>query len=219
MIGQKFSRLTVIGIGVPGPKNSTRYRCRCECGEERDLPKHKLTTGHTRSCGCLQREMVKARLKTHGDSSKKSTATEYTIWSKMIQRCGNENEPSYENYGGRGIRVCERWLSYENFLEDMGRRPSKKHSIDRIDNNGDYAPGNCRWASRGEQSRNTRRNVLISFQGRAMVAADWSRELGIPQPTIHWRMAQGWTVERVLSPDRYPKKSVEQRHGIVVEIA
>lgn len=132
----------------------------------------------------------------HGDSQ----SAEYKIWGGILSRCNNPRHTPYPFYGGRGIRVCDRWLQYENFLADMGRRPSPKHSIDRIDNDGDYAPENCRWAVMSEQWRNTRRTRLVSFRGKTQCLKDWATELGINYSTLHTRITRyGWPVQRALT--------------------
>jgi hypothetical protein len=117
---------------------------------------------------------------------------EHDAWRGMLARCRNPRHPSYKNYGGRGITACERWNSFENFLDDMGKRPSPKHSLDRIDNNGNYEPGNCRWATRREQANNTRMNRFVTFDGRTMTLAQWARETGIhvrgKTDLLHWRL-------------------------------
>lgn len=136
----------------------------------------------------------------------------------MISRCTSTGSESWKHYGGRGIKVCERWLhSFPNFREDMGQRPSPKHSIDRINNDGNYScgkcdeclrngwPMNCRWATVGEQSRNKRTNRMLTFQGRTMSAVEWSEEAGMLYETMMGRLRKGWPMERVLGPVKYYK--------------
>lgn len=127
-----------------------------------------------------------------------SSTKEYVCWTNMLHRCKSSN---YKYYAARGIRVCNRWMRFENFLTDMGRAPSKKHSIDRIDVNGDYEPGNCRWATNAEQGRNKRSNRLVSFDGKTMIVADWAKHLGISRDTLVWRLNSGWSLDRALSSD------------------
>lgn len=124
----------------------------------------------------------------------------YRIWTGIKTRCFNKNEAVYDRYGGRGIGMCERWVeSFEAFLEDMGSRPSPEHSIERIDNEGNYEPGNCRWATDAEQARNKRTNVWLSKDGVTLCLSDWAKRLGLCHSTLIWRMKQGWQIERVLS--------------------
>ncbi len=129
-----------------------------------------------------------------------SGAAEYNAWRGMLSRCSNRNDAYYRDYGGRGICVCDRWTeSFRNFVNDMGPRPSARHSIDRIDNDGDYESVNCRWATKKEQSRNTRRNRLLSYDGKTQCLAAWAEEIGLGFTTIHARLKRGWTVEQALT--------------------
>jgi hypothetical protein len=130
---------------------------------------------------------------------------EYRAWQKMRQRCSNPKCQRYDRYGARGIRVCERWRSFEAFFEDMGHRPSPRHSLDRIDNDGNYEPGNCRWATRAEQNRNRGDNRLVTFGGLTMTVAEWARTVGVHVRTLYCRLANGWSIEDSLT------KPVERR--------
>jgi hypothetical protein len=159
--GARFGRLTIVseaerkrdGRGYPIRMVSAK----CDCGRDTTTGWQALRIGHTTSCGCFYREEAGRRNRTHGESHKNRT-TEYSTWASMIQRCTTPGASNYERYGGRGITVCDRWLnSYEAFLADMGRKPSSAHSIDRINNDGDYEPSNCRWVTIDVQARNKRK--------------------------------------------------------------
>jgi len=148
-----------------------------------------LKTGKIKSCGCLQR----GRMRTHGLCGSKT----YHIWAAMIQRCLNENNDRYSSYGGREIKVCKKWLNFENFYKDMGEKPERK-SLDRVNNNGDYEPENCRWATWKEQANNKRNNVLLEFKGRTLTVAQWGRKIGLGRSVIYGRLRLGWSIDRTL---------------------
>lgn len=193
--GLKFGRWSVIGMA----DRVGYWECVCECGTRRDVKGENLSGGRTRSCGCLQREIM-AQRRTHGASSGGKTTVEYNTWIHIRDRCQNPNCKAYPYYGGRGIKVCERWdASFEAFLSDMGERPSAKHSIERIEVDGDYEPGNCRWATKLEQARNKRSNCLVECNGEMVpmsVAAEFNR---IPYKTVASRLSKGWSRERAVS--------------------
>jgi hypothetical protein len=153
---QRFGRLVVV---APHPKRSRGgyafWRCRCSCGAETIVIGNDLRAGKTRSCGCLRRETTRKRLTTHGHAPAGNCTRIYQIWCAMLQRCRNPNNRDYRNYGARGITVCDRWLSFVNFLIDMGEPPPGM-SIDRIDVNSHYEPRNCKWSTTSEQNRNRR---------------------------------------------------------------
>lgn len=154
--GRKFGLLSAIEKATPR-NGQPMYRCLCDCGSEVTVRGYSLEKGTTKSCGCIRKERVLRAHLRHGEARSGKQSAEYKTWSSMKWRCENA-----ENYKNRGIQVCQRWRdSYDNFLSDMGRKPTPSHSIDRIDNNGGYEPSNCRWATRREQSLNTRRNRLV----------------------------------------------------------
>jgi hypothetical protein len=127
----------------------------------------------------------------------KGTPT-YECWGGIIQRCNNPKRAYYHLYGGRGIKICDRWLDFENFFADMGEKPSNKHSIDRIDNDGDYEPSNCRWATVLEQANNRRDNKVLSYVGLELTVAEWARRISVSPFTLYARIRRGWTIERTL---------------------
>lgn len=158
LVGQSFGRLMVLGrAGIASNRRAT-WRCRCVCGRETIVIGGDLRSGRTRSCGCLRKELrVRKIALKHGHKANNITTRTYNSWQGMLKRCTDPKSISYPRYGGRGIKVCERWLhSFENFLADMGERPDST-SLDRKDNDGNYEPGNCRWATFKEQANNKRK--------------------------------------------------------------
>lgn len=169
--------------------------CQCDCGKRIAVRLYSVTSGHTKSCGCFAGIKAKAFHTTHG----KSRSVEYMLRKNIIQRCYKENYRYYYNYGGRGIRVCRRWReSFENFYADMGSRPTPQHTLERINNNGNYTPTNCRWATKREQENNKRTNHYLKCDGIRLTMAEWARKINMPYNTIASRKRYGWSDERII---------------------
>lgn len=196
LIGQTFGRLTVVASAANTHKGRARWLCRCSCGKEAVVPSETLRNGTATSCGCWRSEFQRAEHTTHG-----MTETHiYNTWSKMTQRCENPANRSYARYGGRGITVCERWHSFENFFADMGEPPTPEYQLDRIDNNGNYAPENCRWATRKMQANNRGNGVFATLNGKTQTLAQWSDATGLPYHVIYQRIVRlRWSDEQALT--------------------
>jgi hypothetical protein len=186
--GNVYSRLTVIGIDSV-VKHKCRWLCKCECGNTKSITGIELRNGKVRSCGCLRPEIIKTINLTHGHLADRKCSKEYRAWQAMKARCFDINNIGYPNYGGQGKTVCDRWKdSFENFFADMGKKPTPKHSLDRIDNKGNYEPSNCRWATRKEQQRNTSRNNNLELNGITMCISDWAIHLKIQRMTLYKKL-------------------------------
>lgn len=184
IIGQRFGRLVVLENTNQKAHGSTVHKCVCDCGNIILVPNSYLTGGHTKSCGCLSRETHT----THG----KSDTRLYSIFSSMKRRCYLKTDLAYKDYGGRGITICDEWLDDFSTFYDwaLSHGYTDNLTIDRIDVNGNYEPMNCRWIERGEQPKNTRRNIVISYCGETHILSDWSRKMGIPMTTLSRRYKQ-----------------------------
>lgn len=198
-----FGRLATIGPNFKKPVGN-RYvyyaPCLCECGKTVTVQVSALHSGKTKSCGCLGRELTQRRNTKHGAYE----SPLYHIWINMIARCYDAASEAYARYGGRGIKVCQRWLDpaegIHNFSQDIGPRPSASHTLDRKNNNGDYEPDNCRWATKVEQSRNRRTNLVLTHAGKSQCASAWAEELGFStRNAIVKRLRAGWSVEKALT--------------------
>ena len=196
LIGKTVGRWTVISFAgiITNEKGCRRksMNCRCDCGTISTVCAGNLASGKSQSCGCLQKEKASESNTTHGYTIGRKLPTEYVVWSSMLKRCSNPNTKQYADYGGRGISVCERWNKFENFIADMGPRPSDQHSIDRRDNDGNYDPTNCRWATMIEQQRHKRSNRIITANGKSMCLVEWAEQLGVKPRTLQARLQKGW---------------------------
>lgn len=173
--------------------------CQCECGTIKEIPSLPLKNGAVVSCGCYGREKRQSSA-IHGHERNGKKSLTYVTWDKMMGRCYNPNLREYRFYGARGIIVCEKWHKFEGFLEDMGERPSKELSLDRIDSNGNYEPGNCRWANRLTQTNNTRRNVYYEYKGEKKTIAELARIAGVKYDTMYVRLREnGLTPEQAVN--------------------
>lgn len=217
LLGKKFGKLLVVSQAATLVPKRPRWNCACECGGASTVRQDNLVCGHTRSCGCigttvgLQAAAAARGLRssTVGRRHAPPTRTR-SSWISMLSRCRYRKNKRYARYGGRGVTVCERWLRFENFLADMGERPADT-SLDRINNDGNYEPGNCRWATRLEQAANTSKSIFLEHRGRRMPIADWSAMTGISRRAIYMRVASGWSVDEALSRETRPGKKGNSR--------
>lgn len=196
-LGDKFKRLTVVKLHGRHKNKSILWECHCVCGNISIVQSSSLISGNSTSCGCYQKERAKLvgeKNKIHG----KSKTNIFMSWGRILDRCYNPKNPSYKNYGARGITVCRRWQKFENFFEDMGHRP-KGMQIDRINNDKGYYKENCRWVTPKEQANNRRNNKVIVYKGEAKSVREWAKETGISRSIICRRLFTNWTVERTLT--------------------
>jgi len=193
--GQRFGKLIAVRcVSTIGEK--PRWLCRCDCGGENTILADSLRSGRTKSCGCIRGFAIVGN-RTHGLSA----TAEHGIWRRMIGRCHCPTSDHYDRYGGRGIAVCDRWReSFENFLADMGKRPSPQHSIGRKDNDGPYCPDNCEWETQTQQTRNLSRNRHLTHDGETLLLVDWAQRTGFSKSIITHRIDRlGWSVDDALT--------------------
>lgn len=206
LTGEKFGRLSVLRRGTSDPNhNGARWICLCDCGNETLVTSWRLTAGRTKSCGCIGR--LSAHRVRHGHARNGKQTRIYWIWLDMIERCERPRHAAFADYGGRGIKVCTRWRQdFRTFLADVGERPSPQHTLDRRNVDGDYEPDNVRWATRKEQARNKRNNLIVVFRGRAMSLAEAVEISGVNYHTAYNRLHDGCSVEEALRPGRRRRK-------------
>ncbi len=199
--GKKFTRLTVISFSHINKNRNACWNCLCDCNGNKIVISGELTNGHVKSCGCIAKEII---IKRNILNAKHNMRWEpiYNSWHGMLQRCYNFKNVGYKYYGKRGIKVCKRWKnSFINFYKDMGDRPENL-TLDRIDNNGNYTPKNCRWSTRIEQANNTRNNVLVTIGKKTKTVSEWARIKKINNSTVFKRINRyGWSPEKaILTP-------------------
>lgn len=202
-ISKKYGRLKILSKAPSGKNWVARWNCLCDCGKAKTVFESSLKSGNTQSCGCLQKEklkLVSAGNRVHGESDGITRSPEYMAWSSMISRCYNPSHKSYARYGGRGIIVWPAWKeSYTAFLKDMGRRPSMRHSLGRIDNDGHYCPENVRWETSVQQNRNVRSNRYIEYGGQLKTVAEWIEISGLSPSTFRGRVKKGWPLDKIFN--------------------
>jgi hypothetical protein len=196
-----FGRLLVLNLWGRTKRGQAIWWCRCVCGNEKPILGYSLSNGDSQSCGCLHKE----KMTKHGQHKKGERTSEYTVWDAMMQRCANSKHKSWKRYGGRGIKVCDRWHDFQNFYIDMGPRPSSKYWIERRDNDGDYCPENCYWATTHDQSRNRCSNSWLTAFEETKIVSDWNKELEIGHSTIQYHLERGKTMEWIVNHFRERK--------------
>jgi len=201
LIGKRFGKLTVI----QWLQSEKRYLCKCDCGNTTKIFTSNFIS--TKSCGCIRIE-----LNEKSKASSYSRTPEYKVWSSMLNRCRNPNSPAYPRYGKRGIKVCKRWTKFKNFITDMGKRPYADFCIDRINNDGNYKPSNCRWTTRTNNTNNRspgyRSSRYVTFNNETLTVSEWAKRLGIKIHTLFHRLDRGWTIQRALTTKIRPYPSI-----------
>lgn len=209
LTGRRFNRLTVIkrDLNPQQGRVRTKWICKCDCGKIISVVSTDLLRGHTQSCGCYQKCQASKSLteiKSRNPNFHKTKAKAYRIWRGMLRRCNNPKTPFYFYYGGRGIKVCKRWLEYDCFLADMGE-PGKQDTLDRIDTNGDYCPENCRWVTIQEQCNNRNSNLTIWYNGKKYTGIQFSKEFDIPYYYVCALYKKGMSGDNIINMFMYRK--------------
>ena len=193
LTGLTFGHLTVLEVAPRDEHGAIVWKCSCDCGNLHLVQGYRLTKGGANSCGCIT--SGRAWNRGHGMAG----SPQYMVWWAMLNRCQNPNTKAFKGYGARGIKVCDKWQSFENFYSDMGDKPSPRHSLDREKNDGDYTPENCRWATKAEQVANKRNNRLLTVDGVTLTITEWARRVGCQQTALSNRIdAQGMTPEQAI---------------------
>lgn len=194
LTGARFGLLTLVAPTAERKFGYLVWKCACQCGGTAFVSTQKLKSGYGLDCGCVRKRIA---------------SPEYQIWKGIKKRCSLNGH--HLRYAGRGITMCERWNDFSAFLADMGHRPSPQHSIDRINNDGNYEPGNCRWATWSQQLRNTSRSVSLTFRGETRPLLEWAERYGLTEKMLRSRIDHGWDIERALTSKRFERKS---RHDV-----
>lgn len=190
--GTRYTSLVIVAPVWHEQRGSWVAKCLCDCGKEVTVRYDELESGGTKSCGCYSRFVP-----THGGTY----SEEYKIWANMIYRCRTSTASNFQNYGGRGISVCERWVnSFEHFLADVGERPNKAATIDRINVNGDYEPTNCKWATPHEQAANRRNTCFVTYEGKEIALPVLCRMKNVDLELVRSRLKRGWVIDRAITP-------------------
>jgi len=211
LTGQRFGKWSVLGAMGRDTHGRVIWECVCDCGNIKNVASSNLVQGSSQSCGCV----TISRMTTHGMCK----TPEHTSWNNMIDRCHNENSHAYKDYGARGITVCDTWRSsFEQFFIDMGKRPTKLHTLERIDNELGYYPENCRWATRAEQARNKRNNVLFTLNGETKCLRDWEYHFGAKKGSFSSRLARGWSIARTVTTPLAPHERPLELNGVTLNL-
>lgn len=209
LVGEKFGRWVVLEFA--GYKNKkAHWLCKCDCGKEKIVCGKNLILGKTKSCGCLHNEQIVEYFTKHGDRSLKNTTRLYTIWKNMRSRCCNSNNPKFNRYGGRGIKICDEWYNSYSCFRDwaLSNGYLENLTIDRINNDGNYEPSNCRWATTKEQSRNRSTNVFLEHNGQIFVQKDFAKIIGIDRHTLSKKINEGMSVEEIIKYAQKKQKNI-----------
>jgi hypothetical protein len=202
LTGQRYGRLVVLSRASsslqPSGQKATQWKCQCDCGNTAVVRAANMRTGRAQSCGCLHMEKLRLNFRTHGMTQ----TPEHISWKSMIQRCDYPRHNRYHLYGWRGIKIAPEWREFARFLADMGKRPTPQHSLDRIDPNGDYAPGNCRWATPKEQQRNKSNTIYVTWDGKRIPLIEAAERAGLFSSTVRRRIRAGWPDSDLFLPVR-----------------
>lgn len=198
MSGKKCGRLTVLSREPEKRWGQIVWKCQCDCGKQTSVSGRDLRKGHTQSCGCFRRERQAEANTRHGQAVGRVMTVEYRLWIAMRQRCKNPKNISYPNYGGRGIKVCERWESFDDFFADIGKRPGSGYSIERRDNSKGYEPTNCFWATRKQQARNKRNSRMLTIGVETLALPEWAERTGLKLATLRARLKRGSSPESAI---------------------